>query len=106
MSVDIQGMTTVSKILFRRILWSKDPDGELWYETGDGAIQFMRWIRKRLAVRAEWEKRARGTSGKSTRHVGQAVALCRLSRSDSYAPSRRFEVHPRNTHVLPTSSRE
>jgi len=55
MSVDIQGMTTVSKILFRRILWSKDPDGELWYETGDGAIQFMRWIRKRLAVRAEWE---------------------------------------------------
>lgn len=51
-------------------------DGELWYETDDGfefpvpisdtgtgifkaedgAIQFMRWIRKQLAERANWEK--------------------------------------------------
>ena len=51
-------------------------DGELWYATDDefefpvpiadtgtgifkaedGAIQFMRWIRKHLAERAEWEK--------------------------------------------------
>lgn len=51
-------------------------DGELWYETEDGfdfpvpiadtgtgiikaedgAIQYMRWIRKHLAERAEWEK--------------------------------------------------
>lgn len=51
-------------------------DGELWYETDDrfefpvpisdtgtgifhahdGAIQYMRWIRKHLAERAEWEK--------------------------------------------------
>ena len=51
-------------------------DGELWYETDDGfdfpipisdtgtgifkaeekAIQFMRWIRKQLEARTEWEK--------------------------------------------------
>jgi len=51
-------------------------DGELWYATDDGfefpvpisdtgtgifkaedgAIQFMRWIRKQLAERANWEK--------------------------------------------------
>jgi len=51
-------------------------DGELWYETEDGfefpisiadtgsgvfkaedsAIRYMRWIRKHLAERAEWEK--------------------------------------------------
>ena len=51
-------------------------DGELWYETEDafefpvpiadtgtgifkaedGAIQYMRWIRKHLDVRAGWEK--------------------------------------------------
>ena len=51
-------------------------DGELWYETDDGfefpvpigdtgtgifkaedgAVQYMRWIRKQLAARAEWEK--------------------------------------------------
>jgi hypothetical protein len=51
-------------------------DGELWYETDDGfefpvpisdtgtgifraedsAIQYMRWIRKHLAMRADWEK--------------------------------------------------
>lgn len=51
-------------------------DGELWYATEDGfefpvpvsdtgtgifraedsAIQFMRWIRKQLAERPEWEK--------------------------------------------------
>lgn len=51
-------------------------DGELWYATDDGfefpvpvadtgtgifhaedgAIQYMRWIRKQLAERAEWEK--------------------------------------------------
>jgi hypothetical protein len=51
-------------------------DGELWYETDDGfafpvpiadtgtgifraedgAIQYMRWIRKHLAERADWEK--------------------------------------------------
>ena len=61
-------------------------DGELWYETEDGfefpvpisdtgtgifyaeakAIQYMRWIRKHLEERAEWEKErqshARNTS--------------------------------------------
>ena len=51
-------------------------DGELWYETDDGfdfpipisdtgtgifkaeekAIQFMRWIRKQLEAKTEWEK--------------------------------------------------
>lgn len=51
-------------------------DGELWYGTDDGfdfpvpisdtgtgifkaedsAIQYMRWIRKQLATRSEWEK--------------------------------------------------
>jgi hypothetical protein len=51
-------------------------DGELWYATEDGfefpvpiadtgtgifeaeagAIQYMRWIRKQLAARAEWDK--------------------------------------------------
>ena len=60
----------------KRVRFKFYRDGELWYETDDafefpvpindtgtgifraedGAILFMRWIRKHLAERAEWEK--------------------------------------------------
>ena len=63
-------------------------DGELWYETEDGfefsisiadmgtgvfkaednAIRYMRWIRKHLAEKAEWEKERRAHARNITGH--------------------------------------
>ena len=69
-------MTLKDLVKNKRVRFKFYRDGELWYETDDqfefpvpvadtgtgifkaedGAIQFMRWIRKQLAERAEWEK--------------------------------------------------
>lgn len=74
--------TVGSQSLFcsaRRVWFKFYRDRELWYETDDGfefpvpiadtgtgifkaedgAIQYMRWIRKQLAARAEWERERR-----------------------------------------------
>jgi hypothetical protein len=69
-------MTLKDLIKGKKVHFTFYRDGELWYETEDGfnfpvpiadtgtgifkaedgAIQYMRWIRKQLAQRAEWEK--------------------------------------------------
>ncbi len=69
-------MTLKELIKGKRVHFKFYRDGELWYETEDGfefpvpivdtgtgifraedgAIQFMRWIRKHLAEREEWER--------------------------------------------------
>jgi hypothetical protein len=69
-------MTLTELIKNKMVRFNYYRDGELWYQTEDGfefpvpindtgtgmfraedsAIQYMRWIRKHLAVRAEWEK--------------------------------------------------
>jgi len=73
MSMTLKGLVKGKKVRFRFYR-----DGELWYATDDGfefpvpitdtgtgvfqaeggAIQYMRWIRKHLERRAEWEKEA------------------------------------------------
>jgi hypothetical protein len=69
-------MTLKELVKGKRVRFKYYRDGELWYETEDGfefpvsiadtgtgvfkaedgAIQYMRWIRKHLAERTEWEK--------------------------------------------------
>jgi hypothetical protein len=69
-------MTLKDLVKGKRVRFRFYRDGELWYATDDGfefpvpisdtgtgifkaedgAIQFMRWIRKQLAERANWEK--------------------------------------------------
>lgn len=69
-------MTLKELVKNKKVRFKLYRDGELWYETEDGfefpvpisdtgtgifkaedgAIQYMRWIRKHLEVRAEWEK--------------------------------------------------
>jgi len=69
-------MTLKELVKDKRARFKFYKDGELWYETEDGfdfpipiadtgtcdfkaedtAIRYMRWIRKHLAERAEWEK--------------------------------------------------
>jgi hypothetical protein len=69
-------MTLKELVKGKRVRFSYYRDGELWYRTDDGfefpipvtdtgtgmfkaedgAIQYMRWIRRHLATRAEWEK--------------------------------------------------
>jgi len=69
-------MTLKELIKGKKVRFRYYRDGELWYATEDGfefpvpigdtgtgifhaedgAIQFMRWIRKHLAVLEEWEK--------------------------------------------------
>ncbi len=69
-------MTLKDLVKGKKVRFKYYRDGELWYETDDafefpvpiadtgtgifkaedGAIQFMRWIRKHLALRADWEK--------------------------------------------------
>ena len=69
-------MTLKELVKGKKVRFSYYRDGELWYRTDDGfefpvpiadtgtgmfkaedgAIQYMRWIRRHLDVRAEWEK--------------------------------------------------
>jgi len=69
-------MTLKELIKGKKVHFKYYREGELWYETDDGfdfpipvsdtgtgifkaedtAVQFMRWIRKQLAVRDEWER--------------------------------------------------
>jgi hypothetical protein len=69
-------MTLKELVKGKRVRFKYYRDGELWYETEDGfefpvpiadtgtgvfksedgAIQYMRWIRRHLEERAEWEK--------------------------------------------------
>jgi hypothetical protein len=69
-------MTLEELVKGKKVRFKFYRDGELWYETEDafeflvpiadtgtgifkakdGAIQSMRWIRKQLAARAEWER--------------------------------------------------
>lgn len=69
-------MTLKELVKGKKVRFQFYRDGELWYATDDGfefpvpigdtgtgifhaedgAIQYMRWIRKQLAVRAEWER--------------------------------------------------
>ena len=69
-------MTLKELVKGKKVHFKFDRDSELWYETDDGfefpvpiadtgsgifkaednAIAFMRWIRKHLAERAEWDK--------------------------------------------------
>jgi hypothetical protein len=69
-------MTLKELVKGKRVRFKFYRDGELWYETDDGfefpvpvadtgtgifkaednAITFLRWIRRHLAERAEWEK--------------------------------------------------
>ena len=69
-------MTLKELVKGKKVRFKFYRDGELWYETDDGfefpvpiadtgtgifkaedgAIQYMRWIRKHLAARAEWER--------------------------------------------------
>ena len=69
-------MTLKELVKGKKVRFKFYRDGELWYETDDGfefpvpiadtgtgtfkaedgAIQFMRWIRKHLAERAKWER--------------------------------------------------
>ena len=69
-------MTVKELVKGKKVRFRFYRDGELWYETEDGfefpipvtdtgtgifkseesAIQYMRWIRKHLAQREEWEK--------------------------------------------------
>ena len=72
----VNPMTLKELVKDKRARFKFYKDGELWYETEDGfdfpipiadtgtgvfkaedtAIRYMRWIRKHLAERAEWEK--------------------------------------------------
>ncbi len=82
-------MTLTEMVKGKKVRFKFYRDGELWYETEDGfdfpvpisdagtgvfkaedkAIHYMRWIRKHLAERADWEKErrahARNISGPS-----------------------------------------
>ena len=69
-------MTLKELVKGKKVRFKFYRDGELWYETDDGfefpvpisdtgtgifkaedgAIQYMRWIRRHLAERLEWEK--------------------------------------------------
>jgi hypothetical protein len=69
-------MTLKELVKGKMVRFSYYRDGELWYRTEDGfefpipiadtgtgmfraedgAIQYMRWIRRHLEVRAEWER--------------------------------------------------
>jgi hypothetical protein len=50
-------MTLKELVKGKKVRFKFYRDGELWYETAeDGAIQYMRWIRKHLAARDEWER--------------------------------------------------